>query len=431
MTTRATNAALPLNRSGTLNTSVPVGACDRRGGLARAAVLLALGLATVSCLAADSASETIRFLEQRVKGDPLDSVAHNRLATACVTQMRETGDLAWLDRAAQSARASLAAVPAAQNPSGLAAMALVEFEFHHFREALALAQQAFAIDPRNTAALATAGDAQLELGNYTGAQTIYDKLNAHETTPAVRARLARLAELNGDNQKAIELLRENVGTSGETAWHRVRLGEIYFRTGNLEKAGEHYDAAHALQPESYLVLEHLAELRAAQGKFDEAIARYRKVVARVPRAEFFQALGDVYSFMGKSADATPWYERARDAYLKSVEQGNAHYYHHLAGFYSDAQENPAEALRWARKDLEVRHSVYAFDSLAWALYKNGEFARAAEEMTRALTLGTKDAHLLFHGGMIYSRAGELDRGRELLKQALAVNPRYNSFHVHR
>ena len=115
---------------------------------------------------------------------------------------------------------------------------------------------------------------------------------------------------------------------------------------------------------------------------------------------FFQALGDVYSIMGKSADATPWYERARDAYLKSVEQGNAHYYHHLAGFYSDAQENPAEALRWARKDLEVRHSVYAFDSLAWALYKNGEFARAAEEMTRALTLGTKDAHLLFHGGMI-------------------------------
>ena len=55
MTTRATSAALPLNRSGTLNTSVPVGACDRRGGRARAAVLLALGLATVSCLAADSA----------------------------------------------------------------------------------------------------------------------------------------------------------------------------------------------------------------------------------------------------------------------------------------------------------------------------------------------------------------------------------------
>ncbi|MSU36654.1 MAG: tetratricopeptide repeat protein [Pedosphaera sp.] len=237
--------------------------------------------------------------------------------------------------------------------------------------------------------------------------------------------------MKGDNQKAIELLRQNVGMPGETVWQRVRLGEIYFRTGSVEKAAEQYEAAQKLQPESYLVLEHLAELRAAQGKFDEATGLYQKVIACVPRGEFYQALGDVYEFMGKSADAMPWYNRARDAYLKSVGQGNAHYYHHLAGFYSDAQENPAEALRWARKDLEVRRSVYALDSLAWALYKNCEHARAVEEMTRALALGTQDAHLLFHVGMSHSRAGDLVRGREFLKQALMVNARYNSFHVHR
>ena len=75
--------------------------------------------------------------------------------------------------------------------------------------------------------------------------------------------------------------------------------------------------------------------------------------------------------------------------------------------------------------------MYAHDVLAWALYKNGEFTGAAAEMNQALSLGTQDAHLLFHAGMIFSRAGELDRGRELIKQALKVNPRYNSFHVHR
>lgn len=99
--------------------------------------------------------------------------------------------------------------------------------------------------------------------------------------------------------------------------------------------------------------------------------------------------------------------------------------------FIQVQPNPAEALRWARKDLEVRHSIYAHDSLAWALYRNNEFARAAEEMNLALALGTQDAHLLFHAGIIFSRAGELDRGRQFLKQALNVNPRYNSFHVHR
>src|SRR5206468_3492314 len=154
----------------------------------------------------DSGSATIRFLEQRVKSDPLDAVAQNRLSIACVHQMRESGDLSWLDRASKSARASLAAVPAAQNPSGLGALALVEFEYHHFREALALARQAHDIDPGNTAALATAGDAQLELGNYAEAEATYAKINDAEATPAMRARRARLAEIRGDNQMAIELL---------------------------------------------------------------------------------------------------------------------------------------------------------------------------------------------------------------------------------
>src|SRR5438093_13373578 len=102
----------------------------------KAALLFALGLAAVSSLAAVSPeSATLRFLEQRVQSDPLDCVAHNRLSAACINQMRETGDLAYLDRAMKSARASLAAVPAAQNPGGVAALAVAEFESHHFREA--------------------------------------------------------------------------------------------------------------------------------------------------------------------------------------------------------------------------------------------------------------------------------------------------------
>ena len=117
--------------------------------------------------------------------------------------------------------------------------------------------------------------------------------------------------------------------------------------------------------------------------------------------------------------------------MKSVAQGNAHYLHHLAGFYSDSVENPAEAVRWARKDMEIRHSVYAHDALAWSYYKNGEFAGATNEITPALSMGTRDAHILFHASMIFSRAGQLERGGEFLKQALEVNPRYNSFHVHR
>src|SRR6185503_14278502 len=82
------------------------------------------GLAAANTFAAADLTEmTLRFLEQRVKSDPMDSVALNRLSCACVLEMRKTGDLGFLDRAAQAARESLEAVSAAQNTGGLTALA--------------------------------------------------------------------------------------------------------------------------------------------------------------------------------------------------------------------------------------------------------------------------------------------------------------------
>lgn len=365
-----------------------------------------------------------KFLEERVRSDPLDFIAHNRLASAYLKLMRDSGDLVWLNRAAAEAKASLASVPAPRNPGGLAALALTQFEGHHFSEALESAEHAYAIDPRNTSALATIGDAQLELGNYAEAGTVYARLAADGESPPVLAREARLAELQGDTSKALELLTRAGDSDG---WYRIRRGELLFRRGELDQAEAEYLAA----PASFAQIDHLAELRGAQGRYDEAIALYRQLIDRVPRAETLHYLGDLYQFIGKTEEAAAWHERALAAYLHSIEEGNAHYYHHLASFYSDCVESPVDALRWARKDLEIRHSIYAWDTLAWALYKNGDFTGAADAMTKALALGTLDAHLLHHGGMIFSRAGDLTKGRALLQQTVAVNPAYPRFHVHR
>jgi tetratricopeptide (TPR) repeat protein len=392
------------------------------------ALLIAWTLAVPPALGG-AVDPALQFLENRVRQDPLDFTAQNRLAGKYLDALRDSGDLAFLDRAAAAARASLASAPEDRNPGGLATLARVEFESHHFAEALAMAQRAYRIDPRNLSALALTGDAQLELGDYPEAKASYAKLvRSHKAAPPIVARQARLAELHGDNAKAIALLKS---IPQQQAWFPLRLGEIYFRTGQLEPAEAQYQAALKLAPASAPALEHLAELRGAQARYDEAIALYQQAIGLAPRAEYLQALGDLYTFMGQPDAAKPWQQRALAAYLESVNRGNAHYLHHLAGFYSDVQENPAEALRWARKDMEIRHSLYAYDTLAWALYKNGEFGKARDAMQKALALGTKDAHLLYHAGLVYSRAGDLKRGQAFLKQAVAVNPYYNAFHAHR
>ena len=50
---------------------------------------LILGLAVANAFAAANPdSATLRFLEQRVQSDPLDTVALNRLSAVCISQMR-------------------------------------------------------------------------------------------------------------------------------------------------------------------------------------------------------------------------------------------------------------------------------------------------------------------------------------------------------
>lgn len=97
----------------------------------------------------------------------------------------------------------------------------------------------------------------------------------------------------------------------------------------------------------------------------------------------------------------------------------------LAYFYADHDMNVAAALELAEREIEARQDIYAHDLLAWALYKNDRARDAVEPMTAALKLGTKDAKLFFHAGMIYHRLGEREKAKEHLRRALSTNPHFH------
>src|SRR5262245_48086773 len=77
---------------------------------------------------------------------------------------------------------------------------------HRFTEALELSQKAFAASPGDSLALATTGDALLELGRYEEAEKAYNDLAAIERNAPALARLAHLAEIKGDPTEALRLL---------------------------------------------------------------------------------------------------------------------------------------------------------------------------------------------------------------------------------
>jgi len=88
-------------------------------------------------------------------------------------------------------------------------------------------------------------------------------------------------------------------------------------------------------------------------------------------------------------------------------------------------------VKWARKDLEMRHGYAAVDTLAWALYRRGEIGEALETVKRALASGMADGHLYYHAATIARAAGRADDAGRYVAQLNDLNPKYNDFHVHR
>ena len=400
-----------------------------------AALLLALDAAG----RADTA-EKLRDLEAKVQAEPADFVAWNKVADAELSLLSATGDLAHLTRAAAAVERSLKTANPEFNRGGLAMRARVALASHRFAEARRDAEQLRTLMPDSGYPLQLLGDALFNLGEYDATERVWAQMLARDgSSPATEPRLAQLDLIHGRTERArerlataLELARKLSPPAPETvAWCQVQLGELAFRSGDWETAETHYTAALSTTPDDSAAQDHLAELRGAQGRFDEAIALYTRAIERTLRPELMQALGDLCIAAGHAADAKLWRDRALATYLASVERGEVLYLHHLTGFYADSLNEPAKALDCARRDFALRPSIPACDALAWALRKAGQLDEAAALSARALATGTRDPHLLYHAGMIRMGAGDITGGGALLQQALAANPRYNTFHVHR
>jgi tetratricopeptide (TPR) repeat protein len=412
-----------------------------RAGLMECAVLgVAAAWFFTGCDRSSVAVPRLRPGETVSRVRPADAGGWNKLADEQLRMLGRRGDPAHLAQAREAVENSSRLVPVERNPGALALRARVALAEHRFAEAKRDAERLREMMPGGAYPLQDLGDAHFQLGDYAAAERVWDEFAAFpETGTVAELLLAQLDVVHGRTErarermeKALERARANDPAAADVmvACH-VRLGELAFRSGDWDRAESHYAAALSVEPEGYSPLEHVAELRGAQGRVSEAEAIYTRLIERTGRAELMQALGDLFAFARRPGEARRWHDRAEEAYLASVRRGEVGAFHHLAGFYADSRPRADEAVRWAWRDLELRQTIHAQDALAWALFKAGRLEEARAALAQALATGTRDAHILHHAGMIRMSAGDLAGGAAALRQALASNPRYHAFHVHR
>ena len=348
------------------------------------------------------------------------------LGLAYQQRARETGDPTWYPKSnGILTRAQRLAPRDLPSTSGLGSLALSR---HRFAEALAIGRRAVALSPSTAASYGIVGDALVELGRYRTAFRMFDTMARLKPGLAAYARISYARELRGDWSGAVQAMRlagtAAIGQPEPTAWVHVQLGKLDWNHGRYAAAAQEYRAALRTFPGYVYALDALAQVAAATGSLERAIALERHAEQTIPLPQFVGLLGDLESAAGRKSAADRAY--ALIGVIDRLLRANGVRTDlEVALFDADHGIAPARTLTLARRAQHARPSIDGDDVLAWTLERSGRCDEALGYSKLALRLGTRDALKFFHRGMIERCLGNTAVSRGWFRRALALNPHFS------
>ena len=377
------------------------------------------------------AQDRIARLQARIATGNAKPRAYTELGDAFVQRNRETGDAALLARAEEAYSAALARDR--RDVSALTGLGALAAARHDFATALRRGREARRIAPESLVPYPVLVDAQVELGRYGAARRTLQEMIDLKPGLAAYARVSYFRELSGDLPGAADALELAVSAGGSTpentAYVQTLLGNLEFVRGRLGPAARAYEAALRSLPAYAPAGAGLASVEAARGDLRGAIARLRAVVDRLPLPQYAIALAEAELAAGRDEEAAADLDVVR-AEQRLLARNGVDTDVELAVFEAD-HGDPGRAVELARRGWRAAPSVRAADAYGWALTRSGRPEEGLAWARRALRLGSRDPLFRYHAGIAAKEAGRPGAARRLLRDALALNPRFSPLHAPR
>lgn len=230
--------------------------------------------------------------------------------------------------------------------------------------------------------------------------------------------LAQIEEQAGNDELAIGLFRSVSGNELKVD-ATMRLARIMGRAGRVADAREVLQQARIANPGRAADL-YIAETQLVQkhGDSEQALALYDDALRAYPdnsdllynRALYVEELGDF-----------AWMERDL-LRLLARDPDNAEALNALGYTLADRNERLDEAFTYVARALKLKPDNPAIlDSMGWVLYRQGDLARAAEHLRRALELA-EDDEIAAHLGEVLWVKGQKTDARAVWREALVHTP---------
>jgi tetratricopeptide (TPR) repeat protein len=372
----------------------------------------------------------VAFYRRRIERDSLSARDEGELARLLLQRGRLTASEPDLREAERHARRSLR-LRTAHNGATAQVLAGALMARHAFAEAREVAEGMTAADSASRSARAMLGEIELELGDYAAARRTFGTLLTVRTDFVVAPRFARWEELNGRPEAAEALFRGALaqaqarhGTpASQLAWFHWRLADLALRAGRADEARAELTAGLAAVPDDPRLLGTMARLALVQHRWATAIDAGERALARIVDPATLGLLSQAYAAVGDSARSAD----ALTAMAVAVLGQPGPFHRGWSLLLLEQGRDVPEVLARAQAELATRRDIYGWDLLAWALYRSGRPAEAVPASERALALGTRDAMLWYHAGMIRMAAGDSAGGRKALRMAFGINPMWDPF----
>jgi tetratricopeptide (TPR) repeat protein len=371
------------------------------------------------------AQHKISWAEAAIKAHPDRSQPYNDLAVAYMQRVRETADPGYYAQAETALKKSFQLTP--DNLEGQKARIMISLGRGEFANALVFAKALNKQTPDDVLLYGFIADAAIALGEYPDAEEAAQwMLDIRPGNVPGLLRGATLRRLYGDAHGATDFLSQAYQQMAPTqteelAWTLTEMADLQLSIGDVDGAEKLLQSAMQRFPGYYAALEASAQVQTARQHYSEAVDLLRLRNLRFPTTSSRYTLAEALERGGQATEAASAYTDFV-AMARPLINNNDNANEELISYYLGRGHDSAEALRIAQLEIAKRHDVNTLDAYAWALYRNGRYEEAKNQIARALAVGVREAAMFYHAGVIAAKLHDDASASSYLNQSVELNP---------